>query len=75
MISRYFSFLSLSKNLVIFFLSLSFSDLCVSSIPYLIHTRKKNSLSFIATPHSVHVRNLTVVWHNHHQLLFFIIKK
>lgn len=79
MIFRYFSFFSLSKNLVIFFylsLSLTFVFLLCIFYPVFNTHKKKNSLSFIATPHSVHVRNLTVAWHNHHQLLFFkIIKK
>lgn len=59
MISRYFSFLSLSKNLVIFFF-LSFSDLCVSSIPYLIHTRKK--IPFPSSPHHILSMSETLPW-------------
>lgn len=79
MIFRYFSFLSLSKNLVIFFfLSLSLTFVFLLCIFYPVFDTHKKKNPFPSSPHHIlsMSETFTVAWDNHHQLLFFkIIKK
>lgn len=58
--SLFFLSFSLQKSRNLFFLSLSLTFVFLLCIFYPVFDthKKKYSLSFIATPHSVHVRNL-----------------